>query len=229
MISPAIGTPLPTAQATRSRVMAPRNRPRGTGPSARATAATGRSPKSAKRNATPQTTIPEKTIVNPTDGIASGSITPKAGVTTAAPNSHRNAWISVIRPGNRRVHTRSRSVGSRPSRNHPTRRWTAPRTQIVPTIVASATYTGTTTAVGTMNSPEGRVGPGRTKRISTAATATPTRLEPSSVRTSSTRTLMVRSRADSVPRPSSTEPSSGRRSRDRSSRTVTSCHLRAPK
>ena len=122
MSSPATGTPLPRAHATRRRVMAPRNRARGAGPVDRATAATGRRPKSASRKAAPHTTIPEKTIVKPTTGIEDGLTTPYAGVTTAAPSSHRKAWMRVIRPGNRMVLTRSRSVGSRPSRNHRTRR-----------------------------------------------------------------------------------------------------------
>ena len=102
--------------------MAPRNRARGALPVDSATAATGRSPKSASRNATPHTTRPANTIVNPTTGIDDGSTTPYAGVTTAAPSSHRNAWMRVMRPGSRRVRMRCRSVGSCPSRNQRTRR-----------------------------------------------------------------------------------------------------------
>ena len=134
-----MGTPLPSAQATRSRVMAPRNRARGAVPVDRATAATGRRPKSANRYAAPHTTSPEKVMVNPTIGMVSGSISPNAVVMTAAPSIHRKPWMRVTRPGSRSVRTRSSSVGSRPSTNHRTRRYTADRTQAVPTTTARST------------------------------------------------------------------------------------------
>ena len=134
-----MGTPLPSAHATRSRVMAPSGRDRGAVPVARATAATGRRPNSANRYAAPHTTSPEKVMVKPTTAMASGSISPNVVVMTAAPSSHRNPWMRVTRPGRRRVRTRSRSVGSRPSRNQRTRRNTAERTHSRPTIVASPT------------------------------------------------------------------------------------------
>src|SRR5699024_10033081 len=75
-------------------------------------------------------------------------------------------------------------------------------------------------AVGTRNSDDSRDGPGRTKRMRTAATVTPTRFDASSVVTRIRWSRTERRRTDSCSRPRKTEPSSGLRSRDRSRRTV---------
>src|SRR5690625_4431877 len=119
--------------------MAPRNRARGAVPEDSATAATGRSPKSANKYATPHTTTPANIIVNPTGAIASASTTPDGGVDAGGPGAHRDGWVRGVRPGNRHVRAPPRSVGSPPAGNHRTGRETEARTPPGPTIGARPT------------------------------------------------------------------------------------------
>ena len=70
---PSTGTPLPSAHSTRTRVMVPAVRGASTRSSARAAAASGRSPNSVNRYTAQHTTSPEKPVVNPIRGAVPGS------------------------------------------------------------------------------------------------------------------------------------------------------------